>query len=178
MRPADDRLRAVFSRLVAHLERRWSIPVVIRDVPNPYTGDLDGAEIHVDYDLDIEDAVFIVAHLFGHTVQWNTSPAARAMELLTPGKVSPAELAAIQSYEAEACRYSLQLFHEAGITDLDPWLSDFAACDYRYLEHFYRTAEKPPFRSFWRDGEPVLQPLAIPDFHPTRWVSRWQGVVV
>ena len=71
-----------------------------------------------------------------------------------------------------------QLFHEAGIHDLDQWLSDFAACDYEYLAHFYRTREKLPFLSFWCDGQPLVKPLQIQEFHPTQWVSRWKGTVV
>ena len=39
----------------------------------------DNAEIHLDYDLEAEDALFILVHLFGHTVQWNTSEEARAI---------------------------------------------------------------------------------------------------
>jgi type 1 glutamine amidotransferase len=81
-------------------------------------------------------------------------------------------------YEREACRYSLQLLHDAGIHDLDQWISDFAACDGAYLMHFYRTGEKRPFRSFWRDGTPLATPLAIPEFQPVRWLSRHQGTVV
>ena len=61
------------------IEERYGIPVVVSDVPTPFTGDLDGAEIRVDYDLDPEDALFIIVHLFGHTVQWNVSPEARAI---------------------------------------------------------------------------------------------------
>jgi hypothetical protein len=70
-RPAPDYLRTVFNRLERFVEDRWQVPVHIQDVPNPFTGDLDGEQIMVDYDLDIEDAVFILIHLFGHTVQWN-----------------------------------------------------------------------------------------------------------
>ena len=53
-RPSDERLLEVFSLLEAHIERRYQIPVRINDVPDPFTGDLDGAEIHVDYREDIE----------------------------------------------------------------------------------------------------------------------------
>ena len=81
-------------------------------------------------------------------------------------------------YEREACRYSLQLFHDAGVHDLDQWISDFAACDSAYLMNFYRTGKKLPFRSFWREGMPRIEPLAIPEFQPTRWLSRNAGVVV
>lgn len=177
-RPSDERLKEVFDRLERRIEDRWQIPVIIKDVPSPFTGDLDGAEIHVDHDNDLEDAVFIVAHLFGHTVQWNASPDARAIGTVTRAVWSDDDLARLEAYEREACRYSLQLFHDCGVRDLDQWLSDFAACDFAYLEHFYRTGEKRPFRSFWHDGAPLLAALAIPEFAPTRWWSRWSGVVV
>lgn len=174
------RLRAVFDRVEALIERRWHIPVRISDVPNPFTGDLDGEQILVDHDLDIEDAVFILIHLFGHTVQWNVSERAREIGFAKPGEIqwTEAALAELAEYEREACRYSLQLLHDAGVRDLDQWVSDFAACDTAYLMHFYRTGEKRPFRSFWQAGAPRLEPLAIPPFSPTRWLSRYDGTVI
>jgi hypothetical protein len=177
-RPTDERLKEVFDLVERRIEDRWSIPVIITDVPHPFTGDLDGAEIQVDHDNDLEDAVFIVAHLFGHTVQWNVSPEAREIGTAARTSWTDDELARLRSYEQDACRYSMRLFHDCGVHDLDQWLSDFAACDLAYLEHFYRTGEKRPFRSFWRDGSPILDALPIPEFHPARWWSRWQGVVV
>ena len=84
----------------------------------------------------------------------------------------------LHAYEFEACRYSMQLFHEAGVRDLDQWLSDYSACDFRYLANFYRTGEKPAFKTFWREDSPLLEPKPIPPFHPTKWVSRWEGIVV
>ena len=51
----------------------------------------------------------------------------------------------VRRYETDACRLSMQLFHDAGVFDLDQWLTDFAACDYAYLEHFYRTGERAVF---------------------------------
>jgi hypothetical protein len=179
--PVDPtRLRVVFDRVEPMIEDRWGIPVRISDVPNPFTGDLDGEVILVDYDLHIEDAVFILIHLFGHTVQWNVSERARAIGLAKPGSITWTEdaLREVADYEREACRYSLQLLHDAGVHDLDQWVSDFAACDTAYLMHFYRTGEKREFRSFWRDDQPVLEPLAIPAFQPTRWISRYDGTVV
>lgn len=176
--PSDDRLRVVFNRLERHVEERHGIPVRIADVPHPFTGDLDGAEIHVDHAVSLEEAVFIIAHLFGHTVQWNISPRAREIGGVIPKNPSEELLREIDLYEQEACGYSLALFHAAGVRDLDAWLSDFAACDHRYLDHFYRTGEKLPFFSFWRSAEPLVIPLPIPPFQPTKWISRWGGVVV
>ncbi|HEU0034413.1 MAG TPA: hypothetical protein VFQ53_27510 [Kofleriaceae bacterium] len=178
MAPDPARLRVVFDRVERLIEDRWNIPVRISDVPNPYTGDLDGEQILVDHDLDIEDAVFIVIHLFGHTVQWNVSEQARTIAFAHPDVWTEEQLREVADYERQACRYSLQLLHDVGIRDLDQWVSDFAACDTAYLMHFYKTGEKPPFRTFWRDGAPLLEPLAIPEFQPTRWISRYDGTVI
>ncbi len=177
MKPDPDRLRHVFNRLERFIEDRWEVPVHIQDVPNPFTGDLDGEQIMVDYDLDIEDAVFILIHLFGHTVQWNVSAECREIAFLQPAQWSDEQIAAAMAYEQEACAYSLQLLHDAGIFDLDQWLADFAACDSAYLAHFYRTGEKRPFRSFWLEGADLVAPRTIPEFHPTQWLSR-AGTVV
>lgn len=177
-RSQDDRFRSSFHTIEAFIERHYKIPIVIADVPSPFTGDLDGAEIQVDYDLDAETALFVIAHLFGHTVQWNVEPGAREIGMMVEKNPSEELLERLRAYELEACRYSVQLFHEAGVVDLDQWLADYAACDFAYLDHFYRTGEKREFRSFWKDGQPLLQPLPIPKFHPSKWTSRWQGVVV
>jgi hypothetical protein len=173
----DDQFRDAFNRVERHIEQRYGLPVVITDVPDPFTGDLDGATILVDYDLSAEDALFILVHLFGHTVQWNVSPADRALGLLDVHDPSDELLASLARYEQDAARYSLQLFHEADVRDLDQWLSNFAACDIAYLMHFYRTGEKRPFRSFWGDTAPALAPLAIPPFSPTKWIAR-SGTVI
>lgn len=44
--------------------------------------------------------------------------------------------------------------------------------------HFYKTGEKLPFRSFWQDDAPLVAALAISEFHPTQWLSRYQGTFV
>jgi len=174
----DERFREVFNLIEELIERRWELPVVIRDVTDPFTGDLDGAEIHVDYAEDIESALFIIAHLFGHTVQWNIDEKARDIGYTLVNDPSPELLERLRVYEEEACAYSLQLFHEAGVKELDGWVSDYAACDWSYLSHFYRTGEKRPFKSFWREGAPLIKPKSIPEFRPQKWVSRWSGIVV
>ncbi len=178
MKPTDDRFHEVFNTVEPLIELRYGIPVHITDVTNPFTGDLDGATIQVDHEQGIEEAVFILVHLFGHTVQWNINERSREIGNVVPGQVSAAELAEIDTYERDACAYGLQLFHEAGVHDLDQWISDYATCDYAYLRHYYRTGETLPFRSFWCDGQPLVAPLAIPPFHPTQWVSRWKGTVI
>src|SRR5258706_445562 len=145
----------------AHLPRRmpgrWTLPAVQAKGWSMWSGgtangalaaDLDGAEIRVDYDLSAEESVFILAHLFGHTVQWNLSAADREIGRKVETNLPESRLAEIERYERAACGYSLQLLHEVGVLDLDQWFSDFATCDLRYLMHFYRTGVKEEFRSF------------------------------
>lgn len=177
-RPTDERLREIFNTVEPYVERVYGIPIIITDVPDPFTGDLDGASIHVDYDEHIDSAVFIIAHLFGHTVQWNRSAEDRELGYRVQQNPTDDQLEALRVYEREACCYSLQLFHDAGVTDIDQWVSDFAACDFAYLEYFYRTRQKKPFMSFWKDDQPLLKPLSIPPFKPTKWTARFQGIVV
>jgi hypothetical protein len=172
-----DRFRAAFNLLERLIEDRYRLPVVITDVTDPFTGDLDGEKILVDCDIDAEEALFILVHLFGHTVQWNVSAKDRELGLLEVKNPTDELLSQLERYEHDAARYSLQLFHEAGITDLDQWLANFAACDVAYLMHFYRTGEKRAFRSFWSENAPGLTPLEIPHFRPTKWIAR-SGTVI
>jgi hypothetical protein len=178
MTPTQERMRQAFNILEKHIETTYGIPVRIKDVPNPFTGDMDGAEIHVDFDEDIESALFVIAHLFGHTVQWNTSEAAREIGYQLHPNPSDELMGRLLVYEKEACQYSIQLFHEAGLTDFDQWLSDYSACDLEFLMHFYKSGDKKLFRSFWKQGSPLMKPKPIPEFHAVKWVFRNDGIVV
>jgi hypothetical protein len=57
----------MFNTVEPYIETRYGVPVVIRDVTDPFTGDLDRERIEVDYDQSCEDALFIIVHLFEHT---------------------------------------------------------------------------------------------------------------
>ncbi len=167
-------LKLAYDRLERHIEDRYGLPVMISDVVDPNTGDFDGMQIQVDYDLEFDLAVFILAHLFGHTVQWAVDDDARELGTRYGVEAPPPELfEAIRLYEEEAARYGLQLFHEAGLADLDQWLCDWSVADWRYLEHFYRSGEKLEFRPLLEPGTPLLEPLPIPHFQPRKWVSRF-----
>lgn len=176
--PNSTRMFAVFNRVEPYIENTYGIPVIITDVPHPFTGDLDGATIQVDFDEDVESALFILLHLFGHTVQWCLCKEARQIGQASVERPDEAFLQKLRAYEIEACRYSLQLLHDCGVGDFDQWLADFAACDFAYLDHFYRTGQKADFRSFWKPDQPLLEPLPIPPFKPRQWKSRWSGVVL
>jgi len=176
--PSKRYLRSLLPRVQARIQDRYRIAVSFVAIAPPFTGDLDGAEVQIHHGHEIDTAFFTLTHLFGHTVQWNTSERTRRIGSNAPGQYSEAELEEVKAYEREASRYGLQLLHEVGITDLDQWLSDFAAADLSFLTHYYATGEREPMEKFWIDNQPLLQPLAIPDFQPRRFKFRWDGVVV
>jgi hypothetical protein len=161
-----------------HIVHSYGIRVVTRDVPDPLTGDLDGAEIHIDYAVTPEQRLFLLAHLFGHTVQWNVNPLAFELGRPRNPPVSEEAMPALIEYEQDAARYALSMLHEIGITELDQWLSDYTACDMAYLTHYYRTGEKKEFSTFWRDNTARIEARPVPAFVPTRRSRRSDGIVI
>jgi len=168
------------ARVQKHLENVYGIRVVTRDIPDPLTGDLDGSEIHIDYAVTPEQRLFLLGHLFGHTVQWNVDPASFEIGRRYHPPVNEDLIPAIIAYEREAACYGLAMFHQIGITgiDIDQWFCDYTACDQAYLLHFYRTGEKRDFRAFWRINAPLIEPKAVPIFTPTKRSFRMDGIVI
>src|SRR5256885_2800367 len=95
------------ARVQEYVERSYGIRVVTRDIPDPLTGDLDGAEIHIDYAVTPEQRLFLLAHLFGHTVQWNVKPETFALGQLHQPPVDEALMGDILNYEREAASFAL-----------------------------------------------------------------------
>jgi hypothetical protein len=166
------------ARLQKHLENVYGIRVVTRDIPDPLTGDLDGAEIDIDNAVTPEQRLFLLAHLFGHTVQWNVNPDLFEIGRQYRPPVNEDLIPAVVAYEREAACYGLSVLHEIGIMEIDQWFCDYTACDQAYLLHFYRTGERRNFRSFSTGSAPLLQPQPIPPFTPTRRTFRMDGIVI
>jgi hypothetical protein len=166
------------ARVERHIEKVYGVHVVTRDVPDPLTGDLNGAEIHIDYAVTPEQRLFLLVHLFGHTVQWNVNPEAFELGRPQAPPVSEDCLPALMNYELEAARYALGLLHEIGITDADQWFADYAACDAAYLRHYYITGEKREFLSFWREGASHVQAQSVPQFTRKSRSFRSDGIVI
>jgi hypothetical protein len=166
------------ARVEELLKKAYGIALVTRDIPDPLTGDLDGLEIHIDYAVSPEQRLFLLAHLFGHTVQWNVDPGSFELGRQYKPPVAEELFPAVLAYEQEAARYGLFLLHQAGITTVDDWFSKYSACDQAYLLDFYRTGEKHDFRSFWPKTAAFLDPKPVPSFTPTRRTFRMDGVVI
>jgi hypothetical protein len=177
--PIDSaRLDDLALRAEEYLETKYRLPVHIRAIPKPFHGDLDGAEIDIDGDTEPAERLFLILHLFGHTVQWDTSERAREIGRPLPVPVSEELLPELLAYEREAAGYAVELLHELGASDLDGWFSDIAEADLAYLTHYYRTGEKRPVAEFFRANCPVVQPKPVPPFQPKRWIFRADGVVI
>jgi hypothetical protein len=166
------------SRVQHYIVRYYLIRVVTVDVPDPLTGDLDGAQIQIDFALSPEQRLFLLGHLFGHTVQWNVNPRAFEIGRQREPPVSEDDLPEVMEYERDAACYALGMFHQAGVSEVDNWFSDYAACDMAYLRHYYRTGEKGVFSSFWREGAPLIEALPTPVFTPSKRIFRRDGVVI
>src|SRR3989442_54662 len=97
-------------RIQHHIETTYGIPVITRDVPDPLTGDLNGAEIHIDFSVTPEQRLFLLAHLFGHTVQWNVRPDGYELGRPRQPPVEQEAIPALMEYEREAASYAVSLF--------------------------------------------------------------------
>jgi hypothetical protein len=175
---APDRVEPAFAALRRHIEQRYGIGVRLLDLPAAFLGDLDGADIYLQHGPPTAATLFTLGHLFGHTVQWNLDARLRNLGGKPCCTYTPEDLQEIAAYETDASRYALALLHQAGLADLDQWLTDFAACDLAYLDHYYRTGERLPPLDFWHDNRPLLAPLPIPPFTPHRFQTRTEGVVI
>jgi len=177
--PIDSaRLNDLARRAEEYLAATYRVPVHIRAIPKPFHGDLDGSQIDIDGDTEPAERLFLILHLFGHTVQWDTSERAREIGRPLPVPVSEELLPELLAYEREAAGYAVELLHELGASDLDAWFSDIAEADLAYLTHYYRTGEKRPVSEFFRANCPVVQPKPIPPFQPKQWIFRADGVVI
>ena len=178
--PMDIPFADYAARVQEHLEKTYGIPVITRDIPDPLTGDLDGAEIDVDFLTTPEQRLFLLAHLFGHTVQWNTDPGAFDLGRKYAPPVDEELFPAVLAYEGEAASYGLTLLRQAGITDsqVQQWFSDYTASDQAYLLDFYRSGVKHDFKSFWQNNAPLVEAKPVPPFKPQKRVFRMDGVVI
>jgi len=120
----------------------------------------------------------LLAHLFGHTVQWNTDPSAFEIGRQYQPPVDEKLFPAILAYEREAASYGLAMLHEADVTDTDEWFSAYSECDQTYLLDFYRSGKKSDSRTFWPENFPLIQPKPIPSFNVARRTFRMDGVVI
>ena len=129
---------------------------------DPNTGIFDGSEIGIDYANDLEMSLFVLVHLFGHTVQWNTVPAYRTIDTRVKPGAPPEVIEEARVYEENASRFGLQLLHDAGITDRDQWISDWRGERLEVPVDLLRDRQAARLGDCRSTGHPRIEPLAIP----------------
>src|SRR5262249_21176065 len=100
--PARDQDYATALRQArATTTRKYGVPVSIWRLSAAVTGRFNGADIVLSSRPDVETRLFVFVHLFGHTVEWCTSVAARKIGLTRfgPENINAAVLQAVRNYE-------------------------------------------------------------------------------
>ena len=141
---------------------KYGFGIAYRDLDPPRTGIFDGLTIVLDPDVGLEMQCFILLHLFGHSVQWVAPSLAGSLDELQHTTDQERFVRVLHEYEYEAARFGLQLLHEAGVTDLDAWYSDFVETDWRYVEKYYATGSIPNWADCVVRDAPPIAPAPIP----------------
>ncbi|MDQ6845415.1 MAG: hypothetical protein M3Z92_13865 [Bacteroidota bacterium] len=146
-----------------------------------FKGDLDGKRIYIGNNLDVEEKLFNLVHLTGHSVQWNIDELLRNLGSELYLHPDDKLLKKLQTYEWQANCYGLSILHKAGAADLDKWLTEKYMLDMMYLTHFYITGKKLKCITKQAKAYPfkkALKPLPIPVFKPTPSHKTRNGIVI
>ena len=134
-----------------------------RDLEPPRTGIFNGLRIVIDPDVGFEMQCFILLHLFGHSVQWVAPSIEHKLDALQHTTDHDRFMQVLHDYEFEAARFGITLMHDAGVTDLDQWYSDFVVTDWKYVEGYYQTGEIPAWENCIVTGAELIDPEPIPE---------------
>ncbi len=141
---------------------KYGFEIRYLDLEAPRTGTFNGRTITIDPDVGFEMQCFILLHLFGHSVQWVAPDLEGQLDDLQNTSDKELFLKVLRDYEFEAAQFGMQLLHEAGVTDLDQWYSDFVETDWRYVRHFYVEGAIPEWGTCIATGCDLISPVPIP----------------
>lgn len=146
-----------------------------------FKGDLDGIRIFIGGHLSVEEKLFNLVHLAGHSIQWNIDELLRNLGSELYQNPSDELLRKLQTYEWQANCFGLSIMHKAEIYNLDKWLSDKYMLDMIYLTHFYKTGKKLKRITAEARAYPFtreLKEMPIPAFTPTASKRTRNGIVI
>jgi hypothetical protein len=142
------------------------------DVKDPNTGEFDGLNIWIEENQPIEQAFYVLLHLFGHSVQWNVDSELRELGLDVSSVKTPEELTRIYTYERQASEMALNLLHTIECGHLQQWISNWFNADWLWLKHLYETGESVDYLQYWVDDAETLSPAQVPTFSPQLFTAR------
>lgn len=141
------------------------------DIKNLNTGEFDGLNIWVSKNQSAEQALYVLLHLFGHSVQWNVDSELRQLGLdVSPGKTSE-EMERIYHYELQASKMGFYLLDCIGCS-MQQWISNWFYADWMWLKHFYQTGEKVGYLTYWVDDAELISSCQVPRCTPQLFVAR------
>lgn len=146
-----------------------------------FKGDLDGKRIFIGDHLGVEEKLFNLLHLAGHSIQWNIDKLLRDLGSELYLHPNDKLLKKLQTYEWQANCYALTILHKAGEFELDKWLSKKYILDMLYLTHFYKTGKKLKRITKLAKAYPFKRDLvitAIPKFTPASGHRTRNGLVI
>jgi len=146
-------------------------------LPISAAAEFDGLAFVLQQNMSPDSRLFNLLHIFGHSIQWATSPETfvLARKQIVPGNPLPdSELQAIKNYEQQASEYGIQLLHEIDVYNLDQWVSDIWRWDWDYLQSVYiRNAPAHPALHYdYKEipyGRECLSARPIPVFTPRHY---------
>ena len=141
---------------------KYGFVLEYRDLEPPRTGIFNGLKIVIDPDVGFEMQCFLLLHLFGHSVQWVAPSIEAKLHDLQHTTDQALFMKVLRAYEYEAAGFGMTLLHEAGVTSLDQWYSDFVATDWRYVERYYQTSALPDWHTCIQNDCPLIVPASIP----------------
>ena len=169
---AEEDFIAIYSGLIGYLIKQYGISVSEEDTVDEenYKGSYDTQVIIVKGSLSTQHKLFLVAHLFGHCVQWCTEKVdcAYIEELMLeylPSELQEADIVKLKTYEEAAAQYAVQVLAEASSCHLDQWFSDWSHADWNYFMALNDADILPKGPESWLIyGSPLIPARAIPIF--------------
>lgn len=175
-----------FNSIRSLIEKKYCLTVTTQPLIDDRTGEFNGRFINIDSSQDVEEQLFLLLHLFGHSIQWAVSDYWRELGLKQPGFDEFDDyrfellkrIDEIYEYEEEASSYGMALLHEAKIYCLDQWLSDWFHADWKFLHRVYKNGFKKEYLQdfkgqYFEYFTEIINPKSIPIFELAEWDYRF-----
>lgn len=162
----------IYKQAVSAIEKYGFVVHSRCEIKDSNTGEFDGVNIWVKDEQSDEQALYVLLHLFGHSVQWNVDEELMKIGIDTTLSRTEEELLKVYDYERQASEMTIKLLESIGITYLNQWISNWFHADWMWLKHLYSTGERVGYLTYWIDDAELLTPCDIPEFTPQLFESR------
>ncbi len=147
----------------------------LSDQEQKKTGTFDGLEIVLHNGNEFQLQIFILLHLFGHSVQWVAPSLEHTLQGIQEKDDLNKFLVFLRHYEFEAARFGLQLLHDGGVSEADDWFTEMVDIDWQYVRLYYLSGMIPSLEdaAILSSNPPKIEPLKIPELRHRRVKVRY-----